>query len=129
MFRADGTLDPLPTLLACASEKGLRNIWRQTLDWTAPVLPEGPAEEEKRIRERLEFIRWTETFYGEEYPLGNAERIKLLSTILARLYPSCSEEELKEMMQSFQAASGMVRKMRALSALKSALKDRGQQLA
>ena len=128
VFRADGTLDPLPTLLACASEKGLRNIWRQQLEWTAPVLPEGPAEEEKRIRQRLDFYHWTESFYAEDYPLGIGDRLEMIAAELAKLYPSYSEEALKEMMQSFQAASGTVRKLRASSALKSALKARQQEL-
>jgi len=128
VFRADGSVDPLPTILACGSGRGVRNIWRQTLGWTAPAQAEGPAAEEARVKERLDFIRWTESFYGDDYPLGVGDRLEMLAAELAKLFPSYSEAALKEMMQGFQVSSGAVRKMRAASALKSALKARQQEL-
>ena len=128
VFRADGTLDPLPTILACGTERGVRNVWLQTLEWTAPTRQQGPAAEETRIRERLDFLRWTESFYADDYPLGVGDRLEMIAKELVRLFPSYSEAALKEMMQDFQAATGPVRKMRASSALKSALKERQQEL-
>lgn len=129
VFRADGALDPLPTILACAWEKGLRNIWHGELEWeVSAVPPSSPAEEEKRIRERLDFFHWTESFFGEDYPVGLGERLGLFAGQVAKLFPSYSEDSLKEMMQSFRAAEGPVRKLRANSALKSALKARQQAL-
>lgn len=128
VFRADGSVNPLPTILSCAGEKGVRNVWRALLPWTAPVLAEDPASRDARIQERLDFLRWTESFYADDYPLGVGDRLELIAGELAKLYPSYSEDALKEMMQTFRAADGAVRKLRASSALKSALKARQAQL-
>ncbi len=128
VFRADGSMDPLSTVLACASARGLRNIWHQQLIWQAPSRPTDPASQERKIRDRLEFLHWTESFYGEEYPLGTGDRMDLIASELAKLFPSYSEDALKEQMYGFQVASGTVRKMRAASALRSALKARQAEL-
>mgnify|MGYP007101833693 CR=1 FL=1 len=128
VFRADGSIDPLPTLLACGSDRGLRNIRKLQLVWTAPSRPTDPASAERQVRDRLDFLRWTESFYGEDYPLGTGGRLDLVAGELAKLFPSYSEDALKEQMHGFQVATGAVRKMRATSALKSALKARQQEL-
>lgn len=128
ILRADGSIDSLPTVLACASARGLRNIWHQKLIWQAPVPPTDPVSVEKQIRERLDFLHWTEQFYGADYPLGTGDLLDLIAVELAKLFPSYSEEALKEQMLSFQVASGAVRKLRASSALKSAIKARQQAL-
>ena len=52
----------------------------------------------------------------------------LFAKEVARLYPAQTAEELKELMNSFQVSQGPVRKMRAASALKNALKERQKDL-
>jgi len=129
VFKADGTLDTLPTVLSCA-ERPVRNVWRQTLTWTPPAVPQDPASVEKRIRERLEALRWCEQYFGEDrHPLDAGERLALYARELARLYPTYSADELKEEMNLFQTAQGTIRKFKASQALKSALKKRQKELA
>lgn len=125
VFRPDGSLDAPATVMACAQERPVHTIWLEKLNWTAPALPQDLEEEERRIRTRLDLLRWTETFFGEDdYPLGTGDRLDLYAAQVARLYPAHSPEELKELMLTFQAAQGPVRKLRATSALKNALKQR-----
>lgn len=129
VFQADSSLDTLATVLAAAKDKPIRNVWRQTLEWTAPALATDPASVEKRIRERLDFYHWSESFFGEnDYPLGTGDRLSMIAAQLAQLFPTYTVEDLKEQMYAFQAAQGPVRKLRAASALKSALKERQQKL-
>lgn len=129
VFVGDGDLDPVPTLLACARQRPVRNVWRQTLIWTAPELARDPASEEQRVLRRMDLLRWTETFYGaDDYPLSPGDRMDLFANCLARLFPSYSEEALKPMMNSFQVSQGPLRKMRAAHALSSAIKARLKQL-
>lgn len=129
VFVNDGDLNPIPTLLACARKRPVRNVWNQTLAWTAPELPMDPAAVEQRVLQRMDLLRWTETFYGEDdYPLSPGERMALFANCLARLFPSYSEEALKPMMNGFQVAQGPLRKMRAAHALSSAVKARLKQL-
>lgn len=129
VFRADSSLDPLPTILAAASLRPVRNVWRQRLEWTAPTTANDPVAEEKQIRQTLDFYRWSETFFGDEdYPLDTGDRLALFAKEVVRLYPSYDPDDLKEIMNGFQAAQGSVRRMRATLALKSALKDRQKQL-
>ncbi len=130
VFRSDDSLDTLATVLACSQEHPIRNVWRQRLDWTAAELPMDAESVEKRIRERLDFYRWTEQFFGEDnYPIDVNERLKLYCTQLVRLYPAHESAELKELLATFQAAQGTFRKMRASSALKAALKQRELELS
>lgn len=129
VFTAGNTLDVLATVLACAKARPVRNVWHQTLAWTAPALLKDPVSLEKRARERIDFLRWTETFFGEEeYPLGTGDRLALCAAAVAQLYPSYSDEVLKAEMDSFQVSQGAIRKMRASKALKSAIKKREQEL-
>ena len=129
VFVNDGDLDPVPTLLACARKRPVRAVWNQTLAWTAPELPRDPASEEQRVIRRMDLLRWTETFYGEDdYPLSPGDRMALFARCLAQLFPSYSEDALKPMMNSFQVSRGPLRKMRAAHALSSAIKDRVKQL-
>ena len=146
VFRSDGTLDVLPTVLSCARERPVRNVWRQRLAWSAaaggpavaagsavaigPAVAVGPAAEEQAIRARLNLLRWCEDFFGEEdHPLGVGDRLALTAATLARLFPSYTEEELKALLLEFPAAQGPVRKLRAAAALKSALRARQKSLA
>lgn len=125
VFLADGSMDPLATVMACAQERPIRTLWLQKLDYTLPAPPQDLEEEEQRIRARLELLRWTESFFGEdEYPLGTGERLDLYAAQVARLYPAHTPDELKELMMAFQVSQGPLRKMRASSALKNALKQR-----
>ena len=127
VFRSDGALDIIPTVLSCAAERPVRNVWLETLDWKAPL--ETPAESEKRIREKIECLRWTECFFGDDdYPLSVGDQLALFAGTLARLYPACTVDELKEMMDSFQVSQGTIRKLRASSALKNAIQERQKNL-
>lgn len=129
VFRADGTLDALPTILACAKGKIVRNVWRQRLQWTEPQIAADPQSEERRIREKLDFYRWTESIWGEDdYPLDLGERLELITGALAGLYPTYSDDYLKEILSGFHAAQGPIRKIRASSALKGALRRRQKEL-
>ena len=87
VFRADGTLNTLPTVLSCAAARPVRNIWRGKLEWKA---------------------------------VGN--QLGLFAAAVAKLKPFHTEDELKEIMEGFLVSQGTIRRMRALSALKDALK-------
>ena len=129
VLEADGDLEPLPTVLSCAGERPVRNVWRQELEWTPAQPASGPAAEEEAIRARIDLFRWTESFFGDDdYPLSVGDQMDLFAKEVARLYPSYTAEELKEIMSSFQVSQGTVRKLRAGNALKSALKERQKQL-
>ena len=71
-------------------------------------------------RELLQGIRLRKLFWRT---FGND-----LATELARLYPSFSPDALKENMNTFAVVNGPIRRMRASSALKSALKARQEAL-
>jgi len=129
VFKADGSLDTLPTVFSCAVAKPVRNVWRGRLDWQAPDTSADPMEGDRKVKEKIELLKWTEDFFGDDdYPLSVGDQLDFFATEVAKLYPSYSEEDLKAIMNSFQVAEGPVRKMRAASALKSALKKRGLEL-
>lgn len=129
VFLPDSSLDVLATVMACAADKPVRNVWRQTLAYPSVAPASGPSEEEKAVRKRLEFYRWSESFFGEDnYPISTGERLEMIAAELAKLYPSHTADELREEFKGFQAAQGPIRKVRAAGALKSALKARQQAL-
>lgn len=121
-------LEGLPLVFSCARARGIRSARWESLVWHRPVPPSDPVQEEKDIREEIAFLRWTERFFGKEYPLGVGDRLSLFAGTLARLYPSYSPEDLKEMMREFAAAGGAVRSLRASAALKSAIRKRQKAL-
>jgi len=129
IFKADGTLDTLRTVLACSRIKPTRKVWRAKAQWVEPAPDLDPMAAERAIRERLDFFRWTEDYFGDDdYPLSVSDQLSLFAGEVAKLFPSYSVDDLKEQMYSFQAAKGAVRRTRATSALKSALKKRGLEL-
>lgn len=129
VLREDGSLDPLPTVFSCLRMRPLRNVWKGRLAWVAPALSQDPVAVEKAIRERLDLFRWTEDFFGDDdYPLSVSDQLHLFAREVVRLYPSFSEADLKEMMAGFQVSQGPVRKVRALSALKTELRERNREL-
>ena len=115
-------------LLAAAKKSGVRTVRRERIGYTAPAPSTDPALVEKEVRARLAFFRWSERYFGEEYPLGVSDRLSLFATELARLYPSFTADELKEDLNTFAVVNGPVRRLRAASALKSALKARQESL-
>lgn len=124
-FLPGGGLNLLPTVLSCTRHTPIRKIWRQTLLWTTPPVPESGLKEERSIREKLDLYKWSEDFFGDEnYPLSVSEQMELFAKEVAKLYPIRSAEEIKEMMKEFKCAQGPIRKIRAAQALKSALKER-----
>ena len=58
IFKADGTLNLLPTVFSCCKERPVRNIWLGQLEWRGPEVP----RTEEAIREKLDLFRWTEEF-------------------------------------------------------------------
>ena len=130
VFGPDGNILTLATVLSCAKERPVRNVWNQRLEWMAPELPMDAESVEKRIKDRLDFYRWSEHFFGDEdYPLDGSKRLEVICKEIARLYPAHETGELKEILATFQAAQGPIRKLRASSALKAALKVREQEMA
>lgn len=115
-------------LLAAAKTAGVRSVRHDRIGYTAPEPSTDPSVIEKEVRSRLAFFRWSERYFGDDYPLGVGDRLDLFATELARLYPSFTPDELKEDLNTFAVVNGPVRRLRASSALKSALKARQESL-
>ncbi len=118
----------LALILTAAKKTGIRTVRWERVGFTAPAPTTDPALVEKEVRARPPFFRWSERFFGDDYPLEVGERLSLFATELARLYPSFSPDTLKEDMNTFAVVNGPIRRMRASSALKSALKARQEVL-
>ncbi len=118
----------LAVILSGAKKTGIRTVRWDRVGYRNPEPPSDPVLVEKDVRARLAFFRWSERFFGEEYPLGTGDRLALFARELARLYPSFTPEELKEDLSTFAVVNGPIRRMKAASALKSALKARQQAL-
>ena len=114
----------LAVVFAGAKKGGIRTVRWERIAWRKPLSPVDPALVEKDVRARLAFFRWSERFFGEEYPLGTGDRLALFAGELARLYPSFSPDDLKEDLNTFAVVNGPIRRMKAASALKAALKAR-----
>ena len=116
-------------LLAAAKKTGVRTARRERIGYTAPAPSTDPSVVEKEVRARLAFYRWSERYFGEEYPLGVSDRLALFAGELARLYPSFTADELKEDLNTFACVNGPIRRLKASSALKAALKARQEALS
>ena len=128
VFRADGSLDALATVMACAKDRPIRTPWLLKMSCPPATAPDGAAAE-AHVWERIELYRWTEVFFGDDdYPVGAGERMALFAAQVAKLYPGRTEEELKGVMANFQVTQGPIRKMRAAQALKKALANRKKDL-
>ena len=124
--KADGSLDPLPTVLCCAPARTVSGL---ELPWTAADNGKDPAVVEKSVHTQLEMLRWTEGFFGDDdYPLSVGDQLKLICHELARLYPSYTADELKEKLYGFEVTQKPIRKLRASCALKKAIKEREKSL-
>ena len=115
-------------IFAAARNTGVRSVRRERVGYTAPAPSTDPSVVEKEVRSRLAFFRWSERYFGDDYPLGVSDRLALFAGELARLYPSFTPDELKEDLNTFAVVNGPIRRMKASSALKSALKARGESL-
>ena len=118
----------LAVILSGAKETGVRTVRWERVTYRKPETPVDPALVEKEVRSRLAFFRWSERFFGDDYPLGTGDRLALFAGELARLYPSFTPEELKEDLNTFAVVNGPIRRMKASSALKAALKARQETL-
>ena len=118
----------LAVILSCARQRPVRTTRWERISWTRPAVPADPSLQEKAIRDRLAFFRWSERFFGKEYPLDTGERLDLFASTLAELYPSYTPDELKEELYGFAVVNGPIRKMKASSAMKAALKARQESL-
>ena len=115
-------------IFAAARNTGVRSVRRERVGYTAPAPSTDPSVVEKEVRSRLAFFRWSERYFGDDYPLGVSDRLALFAGELARLYPSFTPDELKEDLNTFAVVNGPIRRMKASSALKAALKARGESL-
>lgn len=124
VFKADGiTIDTIPSVLMCMGTKPLRGIWRGTIGWNEPSV-----SEEHAIMDKLELFHFSESYFGDkDYPLSVGAQMALFAEEIVKLYPARNEQQLKELMDSFDVAKGTVRKMRANSALKKAIKEKQEQ--
>ena len=118
----------LAVILSGAKKTGIRTVRWERVGYSSPVPPTDPSLIEKEVRARLTFLRWSERFFGDDYPMGTGDRLDLIAKELARLYPSYTADELKENMNTFAVVNDPIRKMRASAALKAALKDRQESL-
>lgn len=118
----------LAVLLSAAKKTGIRTVRWERIGYRKPDTVTDPSLIEKEVRERLMFFRWSERFFGDDYPLGVGERLDLFASELVRLYPSYTPDDLKDDLNTFAVVNGPVRKMRASSALKAALKVRRDSL-
>jgi hypothetical protein len=124
--KADGSLDPFPTILSCAPA---RNVSGLELPWTAADKGNDPAAGEKSVHNQLEMLRWTEGYFGDDdYPLSVGDQLKLICQELAKLYPSYTADELKEKLYEFEVTRKPIRKLHASCALKKAIKAREKAL-
>ena len=124
--KADGSLDPFPTILCCAPA---RNVSGLELPWVAAEKGIDPAAEEKSIRDKLEMLRWTEGYFGDDdYPQSVGDQLRLVCRELARLYPSYTVDELKERLYEFEVTQKPIRRFRASRILKRAIKEREKKL-
>ena len=115
-------------ILAASTRTGVRTVRRERIGYTPEPASTDPVVIEKETRSRLAFLRWSEKYFGDKYPLSVSDRLTLFATELARLYPSYTQDELKEDLNTFAVVNGPVRRARASSALKSAIKARQQEL-
>ena len=118
----------LAVILSGAKKTGVRTVRWERVGFKAPARTTDPALLEKEVRARLAFFRWSERFFGDDYPLGVNDRLALFAGELARLYPSFTPEELKEDLGTFAVVNGPIRRIKAASALKTALKARQDSL-
>jgi len=117
VYKADGTLKVLPTVFSCSLKYPVRNVWKGKLQWEPSV----PSDYVAAIHERLDLLRWTEEFFGDDdYPLSVGDQLDFFANEVAKL--PLSEEELWAQMDSFLVSQGTIRKIRAHSALKNVLK-------
>ena len=126
VFSADpesGGMD-LSVLLAAARKSGVRTARFERIGYSRPAPVTDPAQLEKDVRARLAFYRWTERFFGPDYPMGVGDRLALFAGELARLYPSYTQDELKADLDTFAVVSGPVTRLRAASAMRTAIKAR-----
>ena len=114
----------LAVIFSAARKTGIRTARWERIGWRKPEPPADLVLVEKEVRSRLAFFRWSERYFGDEYPLGTGDRLALFAGELARLYPSFSPDDLKEDLNTFAVVNGPIRRMKAASALKTALKAR-----
>ena len=117
----------LQNIFACAGETGVRTVRRARIRQRTAAAPD-PALQERETLSRLAFFRWSETFFGEDYPISVGDRLDLFAETAARLYPTYTADEVKARFMAFDVCQGTLRKLKASGALRYARKERGKDL-
>ena len=127
VFDAESYRTDLQNIFACAGEKGVRTVRWARIRLRTGDLPD-PAVAVRETLSRLGFFRWSETFFGEDYPASTGDRLDLFAETAARLFPTYTAEEVKALYMEFDVCKGTLRKFKASGALRYAMKERNQEL-
>ena len=116
----------LQTIFSASAEKGIRLIRRGKLRWRRhdQAMSSNPSFRRKMIFSMLGFFKWSETFFGDNYPVSAGERMELFAKYAARLVPESKHEDIKELYMQFAVFNGPIRRMKGSSIIKRAIKDR-----
>ena len=120
----------LQTIFSASAEKGIRTVSRAKLRWRRheQAMSSNPALRRKLIFSMLGFFKWSETFFGDTYPVPTGERMELFAKYAARLLPESKPEDIRELYMEFAVFNGPIRKMKGSSIIKRALRDREEYL-
>lgn len=125
IYRKDGVL-----ILKAAERNGVRTVPWSRLLWRrhGAGISSNPATDEKVILSDLAFLRWTESFFGENHPLDERALIRLFARKAAELYPSYSLDEIKEICFRAAVFSGNRQVRRGTRDLKEFIEKREEKL-
>ena len=120
----------LATIMNVSGENGIRTVRRARVLWRShsASLSVNPVTEERIARSMCGFLQWTEKFFGEEYPIGVKDRMRLFAKYASKLYPTRTADEVRELFFKFNVFSGTMRKLKGRGILRRALKERTSSL-
>lgn len=127
VFDGESYRTDLQNIFTCAGEKGVRTVRWARIRRRAGGAPD-PAVAERETLSRLGFFHWSESFFGEDYPLSVGDRLDLFAETAAALYPTYTADEVKARFMAFDVCRGTLRKLKASSALRYAMKERTREL-
>lgn len=120
----------LQTIFAASAEKGIRTVSRARLRWRRhdQSMSSTPALRRKLVFSVLGFFKWSETFFGDDYPISAGERMELFAKFAARLVPESKPEDIRDLYMQFAVFNGPIRRMKGASIIKRAIRDREEYL-